>query len=177
MCAAVEGGSGGGGYAHGLKFCQSMCCFHTASPFSCHYHSPPPPNSARLGPRCCSPSPAQLQSAQWRDPICGEGRSEGIETARFLWVCISLCLGCCWIYPASRRHPHILTAGNTAWASARRRAELPFCVLQMAHATASVLPVSCQVEEGKIPACCLFTQPRAMKLRAQETWALLKAIS
>lgn len=143
-----------------------MCCCHTASPFSCHYHRPPPLIQQGWDPHCCSPSPAQLQSAQWRDPVYGEGRSEGIETARLLWICISLCLGCCWIYPASRRYPHILTTGNTAWALARRRAELPFCILQMAHATASVLPVSCQVEEGKRPACWQFTQPRAMKLRA-----------
>lgn len=70
-----------------------------------------------------------------------------------LWVCIGLCLGCCWTCPAIGTHPHSLTIGNTARAVAGRRVEFTFCVIQMVHAAAWDLPVSCQVEEGKRPAC------------------------
>lgn len=77
--------------------------------------------------------------------------SLGMETVWFLWVYTGLCLGCCWTYPVSRRHPHSLTTGNRVPALAGRRAELTFCVIQMLHAATWDLAVSCQVEERKRP--------------------------
>lgn len=152
MCAAVEGGSGGA--------VLSINVLSHSFPILLSLSQPPPlpiqpgPDPPLLFPKSCNVLSGETQFVERGGPrvlpprcFLGNGDCPApVALPKFM-------LGLLLDYPASRRHPHILTTGNMAWASAGRRPELPFCVTQMAHATASVLPVSCQVEEGKRPVC------------------------